>query len=157
MSCWFCFNFMLLNKKSWILENVIFCSTGTCTDGAIRLIGGSVPTEGRVEVCQNDAWGTVCDDGWTDVDASVACRQLGYSRFSKWTLYISCCHHFNTTSGDLFLAVLYITCCYWITYLFNIISSFLVIFVCKSFTLQMLLRILEHTLAKEMVQLFWMM
>ena len=64
---------------------MLFCyvSTGTCTDGAIRLIGGSVPTEGRVEVCQNDAWGTVCDDSWSDVDASVACRQLGYSRFSK--------------------------------------------------------------------------
>ena len=62
----------------------IVCFIGTCIDGAIRLIGGSVATEGRVEVCQNDAWGTVCDDAWTDVDASIVCRQLGYSRFSKW-------------------------------------------------------------------------
>ena len=61
----------------------MLCFTVTCPSGAIRLIGGSTPTQGRVEVCLNSAWGTVCDDGWTDVDASVACRQLGYSRFSK--------------------------------------------------------------------------
>ena len=56
---------------------------GTCTEETIRLIGGSSPTQGRVEVCLIDTWGTVCDDAWTDVDASVACRQLGYSRFSE--------------------------------------------------------------------------
>ena len=64
-------------------ETKMLCFTVTCPSGAIRLIGGSLPTEGRVEVCLNGAWGTVCDDGWTDVDASVSCRQLGYSRFSK--------------------------------------------------------------------------
>ena len=56
--------------------------TVSCTSGTIRLIGGSRASEGRVEICLNNTWGTVCDDGWTDVDASVVCRQLGYSSLS---------------------------------------------------------------------------
>ena len=46
-------------------------------------MGGTQPNEGRVEVCLNSRWGTVCDDAWETVDASVACSQLGYSGQSK--------------------------------------------------------------------------
>ena len=48
-----------------------------CTEGEIRLVDGANFTEGRVEICLNDEWGTVCDQTWNTTEASVVCRQLG--------------------------------------------------------------------------------
>ena len=50
-----------------------------CPHGSIRLRNGSTSMNGRVEVCLNGDWGTVCHDHWSAVDANVACLQLGYS------------------------------------------------------------------------------
>ena len=54
-----------------------------CDDGEIRLVNGSVAREGRVEICHNNQWGTVCDDSFGTAEATVICRQLGYSTFGK--------------------------------------------------------------------------
>jgi len=44
----------------------------------VRLAGSSLPYEGRLEVYYNGIWGTVCDDYFDDVDATIACKSLGF-------------------------------------------------------------------------------
>ena len=61
---------------------MVFCTVADtarsdCSDGQIRLVGGTI-LAGRLEVCINSAWGTVCDEGPFSADeAQVACNQTG--------------------------------------------------------------------------------
>ncbi len=54
---------------------------GNCTHGDVRLTGKDDPValrrNGTVEVCINNAWGTVCNDNYFDViEAEAVCQQV---------------------------------------------------------------------------------
>ena len=91
-SCKICFQNCIRNVKAAFpgqhyKGSVIFFyfKTAGCMHGAIRL-AGSISSQGRVEVCLNNTWGTVCDNMWGATDARVVCRQLGFSRYSEFQI-----------------------------------------------------------------------
>ena len=83
-----------------------------CSDGDVRLANGSVVYEGRVEVCINRVWGTICSTTyrytrsyyirWDVNDAKVVCRQLGHQELGT-TIYSSS-STFGTGTGPVFLS-----------------------------------------------------
>ncbi|XP_023492415.1 neurotrypsin isoform X5 [Equus przewalskii] len=68
------------------------------TDGVIRLAGGKGSHEGRLEVYYRGQWGTVCDDGWTELNTYVVCRQLGF-KYGKQ----ASANHFEGSPGPIWL------------------------------------------------------
>ena len=82
--------FNLLERKEacweggWAFIMLRFPMHDIAKDMSVRLVGGRVEEEGRLEVrFDGGEWGVVCGDGWGVREAVVACRQLGkYHR--KW-------------------------------------------------------------------------
>ena len=79
-------------------HTVYFDHAATCIEGDVRLGVGNLTefyisvneyesyffvkdelARGRVEVCLEGSYGTVCDDNFSNTEASVVCRQLGFS------------------------------------------------------------------------------
>ena len=61
--------------------------TETCSEiGAVRLVGGANMTAGRLEICANRHWGSVCNDEFDANAAAVVCRQLGFQENCTFTV-----------------------------------------------------------------------
>ncbi|XP_064397187.1 neurotrypsin-like isoform X2 [Halichondria panicea] len=89
----------------------LLCEPANCTDGAIRLVGGSTDREGRVEVCVGGRWGTVQTNQSLEV-AEIVCRSqsqildfynTSHSRVSRFGYSLSKpvynCSKKNTNGG----------------------------------------------------------
>ena len=61
----------------------------SCEEGSVRLQNGAIEQEGRVEVCTNGVWGSVCDQLWNETEAFVVCKQTGHPEQSNGILNLS--------------------------------------------------------------------
>ena len=60
-----------------------------CLDGHLRLVSSTTSTTqlgsfGRLEIFLNGEWQTVCNDYFGRTEATVACRQLGFTGYSRY-------------------------------------------------------------------------
>ena len=73
------FPFHTFMHDCFATEPVDSCSP----EGRLRLVGWPSDGAGRIEICRDGVWGTVCADSrdtpWSEKNAQVACRALGYS------------------------------------------------------------------------------
>ncbi|XP_028400059.1 protein bark beetle-like [Dendronephthya gigantea] len=54
---------------------------------SIRLVNGSKPWEGIVEILYNNTWGAICDDGSSYSNRIVLCKQLGFKGYTRTYRY----------------------------------------------------------------------
>lgn len=87
------------------MQAKIFVALVECNGQAVRLVNPnpnirqvvkSALLAGRVETCNNGEFRTICDDFWTNPEASLLCKELGFSEFgntqiSVYNLFVGFC------------------------------------------------------------------
>ena len=89
----------------WLVRLGLSTMPSNCTSGVIRLSGEQSPVSGRLEICINQAWGTLCNYQWDVRDARVACSELGFQQLYgkllfKMILFMVACSLRHSVHND---------------------------------------------------------
>ena len=76
---------MEMTARSFYIYVIIFRLAGSgssCTEGSVSVVSDDFNSSLQlVEMCSSEGvWSPVCDIEWTVQDATVVCRELGYSQ-----------------------------------------------------------------------------
>ena len=69
---------MMLAWTNTVEVKLLYSLFVGCKHSSVRLVGSS-PLKGRLEVCVYGVWGRVCNSNFDAPEATMVCRQLGYS------------------------------------------------------------------------------
>lgn len=78
-------NFVVIVNVRLHIHNSYAGESILCGDGELRLVGGRHSSEGRLEWCSEGVWGTVCNNGWGDTAAGIACAELEQDSSGNFT------------------------------------------------------------------------
>ena len=83
----------------------------------MRLTGEILENKGRIEICSNRAWGSVCyGTGFTSTDGHVLCRQIGFSNLKGWQCLSDCLDSYHCIYKAYIMRIMNILIMYHTTY-----------------------------------------
>ena len=82
---------ILVGVMSYAMMCINSNSEPECSGTDIRLVNGNTQYSGTVQICHDGFWSIICGYGWDDINARVACRQLGVSPLGMTILIKELC------------------------------------------------------------------
>ncbi len=74
----------------WVnIVSFFFIARSNCEEGAVRLVNGSISQQGRIEVCHNNIWGSICGTGFNYTDAYVVCKELDLGVSGQYSILLN--------------------------------------------------------------------